>query len=89
VVTQRPSAGTGHRGDQVRLVVSLGPRLVAVPDVDSYGVEAAKAALVEAGFRVEVDTYEIASFGLGFVVEQQPAAGAMAPLGSTVTVYLV
>ena len=89
VLGQRPSGGTGHRGDRVQLVISLGPRLAAVPDVGSFGVEAAKAALSKAGFQVEVETYEVASFGLGFVVEQRPSAGTMAPLGSTVTVYLV
>ncbi len=36
---------------EITLVVSLGPHLVEVPDVDSFGVEAAQDALAEAGSR--------------------------------------
>ncbi|MDQ3483937.1 MAG: protein kinase, partial [Actinomycetota bacterium] len=38
VIGQRPDRGTGQSGDAITLVVSRGPRLVEVPDVDSVGV---------------------------------------------------
>lgn len=88
VISQAPRSGTGHRGDHVRLVVSRGPHLVQVPNVDSSGVAAAEAALQQAGFRVSVQE-NTPSFGLGFVVAQSPSAAAMAPYGSTVTIYVV
>jgi len=33
VISQDPASGTGHRGDTVKLVKSLGPEMVTVPDV--------------------------------------------------------
>ncbi|MGI8702588.1 MAG: protein kinase domain-containing protein [Nocardioidaceae bacterium] len=88
VITQSPRSGTGHRGDSIRLSVSRGPHLVPVPDVDNSGVAAAEAALQQAGFSVDVQK-NTPSFGLGFVVSQSPSADAMAPYGSTVTIYIV
>jgi serine/threonine-protein kinase len=87
VISQTPSSGTGHRKDVIRLVVSKGPPLVEVPDVYRVGVEAATEALERAGFEVEVEE-NIVSFGLGFVVDQDPAGGDLAPKGSTVTIYV-
>ena len=74
-------------GDTVTLDVSLGPHLVEVPSVYLSGIADAIQTLHEAGFKVRVrhaDPY----FGLGFVVEQKPSPHAMAPAGSTVTVYI-
>jgi serine/threonine-protein kinase len=89
VLTQTPTSGTLHRGDTVRLVVSKGPELVAVPDgLVAMGVEPAEAKLSELGF--EVDVQESSSYlGLGFVMEVDPGAGTLLPMGSTVTLYLV
>lgn len=88
VISQSPSSGTSHRGDTISLVVSRGPHLVQVPDVDSSGIEAARQALEGAGFGVDVQENS-PSFGLGFVVSQSPGGGEMAPYGSTVIVYVV
>jgi serine/threonine-protein kinase len=88
VVSQTPASGTGYRGDRIRIVVSRGPHLVQVPDVNHNGTSAAQEALQGAGFHVEVKQYT-PSFGLGFVVSQSPGGGAMAPYGSTVTIYIV
>jgi serine/threonine-protein kinase len=88
VIRQSPDHGTGHRDDRIRLAVSLGPHLVEVPDVFHYGVADAKAALSDAGFEVDVQENSV-SFGLGFVVVQDPDGGSMAPYGSTVTLTVV
>lgn len=88
VISQSPVSGTGHRGDHIKLVVSRGPHLVQVPDVNSSGVAAAEEALKAAGFKVSVQK-NTPSFGLGFVVSQSPGGGATAPYGSTVTIYIV
>lgn len=88
VIAQLPSSGVRYAGDSVRLVVSLGPHLVPVPDVDRYGVEDAKVALTEAGFTVRTQQYE-PYLGLGFVVGQTPRGGDMAPYGSEIVIEVV
>ncbi|HSE69920.1 MAG TPA: Stk1 family PASTA domain-containing Ser/Thr kinase, partial [Nocardioidaceae bacterium] len=67
VVSQTPSSGTLFRGDTVELVVSKGPVMVQVPEVQGVGVEEATRRLQEAGFNVttvQSDVY----VGLEFVV---------------------
>ncbi len=88
VISQSPDEGTLFKGDPVALVVSRGPELVEVPSVFRMGVDAARETLTDAGFRVRVRN-STPSFGLGFVVQQEPGAGDRAPKGSVVTVYLV
>ena len=88
VVSQTPSSGTLFRGDTVELVVSKGPVMVQVPEVQGVGVEEATRRLQEAGFNVttvQSDVY----VGLEFVVSSDPPQGTMAPSGSTVTLFLV
>ncbi len=89
VISQDPVDGTLFRGDEVHLVVSLGPELVAVPDgLRASGWEHAQEVLEAAGFKVEiehVDNY----LGLGFVYTTDPGSGSMVPKGSTVTLYLI
>lgn len=88
VISQTPDSGTGFKGDEVALVISLGPELVEVPDVVAQGVEAAEQTLTDAGFTVVV--VEGSTFlGLGFVAQQSPSGGATAPYGSKVTISLV
>jgi serine/threonine-protein kinase len=87
VISQTPRDGTGHAGDEIKLVVSKGPHLVEVPDVDLYGIDDATAALEKAGFNVNVQENQ-PYFGLGYVVDQSPSANAMAPYQSTITVYV-
>ena len=88
VLRQEPASGVRYAGDPIRLVVSLGQHLVPVPDVSSYGLDAATTTLEEAGFTVTVAHYE-AYFGLGFVVSQTPGAGDLAPYGSEIVVKVV
>ncbi|MFC6285578.1 Stk1 family PASTA domain-containing Ser/Thr kinase [Nocardioides sp. GCM10027113] len=90
VISQDPSGGTTlYRGDDVRLVVSLGPELVEVPSgLRGSGVDAARQRLEDLGFDVKVersDNY----FGLGYVFSHSPKAGEMVPRGSTITLYLI
>src|SRR5450759_2402517 len=55
VVSQDPVQNTQvHRGDTVALVVSKGPEMVQVPDVNKLGVAAATDLLKQAGFQVAV-----------------------------------
>jgi eukaryotic-like serine/threonine-protein kinase len=88
VIAQRPDSGVRYAGDPVTLVVSLGPHLVTVPDVGSYGVKDATTALEQAGFTVSVEQNS-PYFGLGFVVGQNPSGGSSAPYGSHVVITVV
>jgi serine/threonine-protein kinase len=88
VISQRPASGVRYAGDPVTLVVSLGPHLVTVPDVNHYGEGDAKAALSKAGFQVNVEQNS-PYFGLGFVVGESPSGGTSAPYGSRVTITVV
>jgi serine/threonine-protein kinase len=89
VISQDPVDGTLYRGDEVSLVVSLGPELIEVPGgLRASGWEHAQEVLEAAGFHVEiahVDNY----LGLGFVYDTDPDSGTMIPRGSTVTLYLI
>jgi serine/threonine-protein kinase len=89
VISQSPTDGTLFRGEDVSMVVSLGPELVAVPDgLRASGVESATEALEALGFVVQiqhVDNY----LGLGFVYSVDPGSGTEIPKGSTVILWLI
>ncbi|UNX56398.1 Stk1 family PASTA domain-containing Ser/Thr kinase [Georgenia sp. TF02-10] len=89
IVRQSPAAGSEqlYRGDAVDLVISLGPELVAVPDVVGQQVQAARQALEGAGFRVEVQ--EVLGGFFGTVRAQDPAGGGQVPRGSVITLTVV
>jgi serine/threonine-protein kinase len=87
VIRQAPASGTGFRGTKVALVVSKGPRLVAVPEVIGRQLDEARATLEASGFKVEVQQ----AFGgfFGTVRFQTPAAGERVAPGSTITLTVV
>ena len=91
VVSQRPAAGTRlRRGGTILLRASSGTRAArAVPDVVGLTAQEATAELRAAGFRAEIfaePTPDPAEEGL--VIRQEPAAGARAPSGTSVTIYV-
>lgn len=87
VISQSPAGGTLYRGDQVKLVVSKGPEMVAVPDVQGKQEADAEKILTDAGFQVKKDRFMGGVFGT--VRSQSPAAGGKAPKGSVVTLVIV
>ncbi len=93
VVSQSPEAGTTQkRGMRIQLNVSLGPtpgEQRAVPDVRGEDPTAAKAKLESAGFEVQTLPQGVTDASqIGTVVDEQPAGGRRAPVGSTVTIYV-
>jgi serine/threonine-protein kinase len=86
VFRQDPSPGIEvDEGSTVRLLVSGGPESTAVPNAVGLPEAQARDRLVAAGFQVE--TREVfAQDEPGTVVAQNPAAGADAADGSTVTI---
>ncbi|WP_206515518.1 Stk1 family PASTA domain-containing Ser/Thr kinase [Georgenia faecalis] len=90
VIRQDPSPGPDvqlYRGDEVTIVVSLGPEPVPVPDVVGQQIGAARTTLEEAGFVVEVE--EILGGFFGTVRSMSPGAGEALVPGSTVTLTVV
>ena len=93
VVSQSPEAGTTQkRGARIQLNVSLGPspgQQRAVPDVRGQDPAAAKTRLESAGFKVQTLPQGVTDANqIGTVVDEQPAGGRRAPVGSTVTIYV-
>ncbi len=87
VISQAPSTGTLHQGDQVTLVVSKGPELFAVPDVQGKQEDEARKILKDAGFDVKVDRFMGGIFGT--VRSQDPGAGSKQPKGTVITLVVV
>jgi len=87
VISQSPATGTLFRGDQVTLVVSKGPEMVSVPNVQGKQLRQARTILEDAGFQVRVENFMGGLFGT--VRSQSPAGDAKAPKGSTVTLVVV
>jgi beta-lactam-binding protein with PASTA domain len=82
VVRQAPAGGQLPPGGTVTLTLSLGPRMVEVPNVFSKSEKEAVAVLEDAGFAVEVD-YTFGESVLGLVAGQDKTGKQ--PEGSTVT----
>ena len=84
VISQSPGSGTGHRGDTVELVTSLGPEMITVPDVFRMPEDEARSELEAAGFSVAVE-HDRGEPVFGLVYEQSAEAGSELAKGSTVT----
>lgn len=89
VISSDPAPGqVVPRGTTIKLTVSKGPPLVAVPDVVGKKKASAIKALEAAGFTViavNMWSYVV----LNEVWEQSVKAGTMAPRGSTITIRIV
>jgi beta-lactam-binding protein with PASTA domain/tRNA A-37 threonylcarbamoyl transferase component Bud32 len=88
ISTSPPNGNVVPAGSQVVLVVSTGPKMVAVPNVKHQTVNQAQSALTAAGFQVNVQTDNNSTGSPGTVVKQDPTAGTKAKFGSTVTIFV-
>jgi len=73
------------KGSTVRVFVSTGPEIAAVPPVVGQEVEDATSTLEDAGFKVRTDEQESEDREPGTVLAQDPAGGSQRGKGSTVT----
>ncbi len=89
VISQDPAKGTGKKGDEITLTSSKGPVMVTVPNVRAMGTKAAESVMTKAGFRVRTHAVKTNYLGLGYVAYTNPRARTQAPLGSTITLYVV
>jgi serine/threonine-protein kinase len=87
VISQSPAGTTAYKGDKVKLVVSKGPVLVKVPNVQGKQEPEAIKILKDAGFEVKVERFMGGIFGT--VRSQDPAADSEQPKGTTITLVVV
>lgn len=85
IVSQNPKSGTLPRGQTITFTVSKGPEMIAVPWLTGKTVKDATAALKKLGFKVKV---VYVSQWLNTVTHTDPGQDALAPKGSTVTIYV-
>ena len=89
VIRQNPSQDTVvSAGDKVDLQVGRGLTSVAVPNLDGMNAADARAALQKANLGYREVTAVSNDAGKGKVVKQDPATGAQAKPGATVTVTI-
>lgn len=88
IISQDPADGTGHKGDEITLVVSKGPVLVTVPKVIGMSSGEAKQKLEDLGFQVKT-SYPLLVPVLFQVQGQSVKADTSAPKGSTITIDVV
>jgi serine/threonine-protein kinase len=89
VIRTSPAAGTSvNRGSNVTLVVSSGPKQVAVPDVVGLTKAEAQQTLGNQGFQFTSTEQGSDTVDPGTVLSQTPAAGAKAAPGSTVAIVV-
>jgi serine/threonine-protein kinase len=88
ISTSPPNGNVVPAGSTVILVVSTGPKMVAVPNVKHDSVSQAQSTLKGAGFQVSVQTDNNSTGTPNTVVKQDPSAGTKAKFGSTVTIFV-
>ena len=87
VIAQTPEQGSqAAKGSPVDLSVAQAPATAAVSSVVGLTQAAADAALVNGGFVVVVARQSSATVANGLVIDQTPAVGVIAQVGSTVTI---
>jgi serine/threonine-protein kinase len=90
VLTQNPQGGTTvASGSTITLVVAKQPQDAAVPDVTGKDQTTAGAELLDAGFKIDVQTQPVTDPNqVGKVLRQRPSAGRRVKRGSTVILHV-
>lgn len=83
--TDPVGGSTLTKGDTVILLPSLGPLLVSVPNIVSLPLDQAAATLRRLGLKLTTAIVPSPEIPARTVIDQEPAAGATVPPGSTVT----
>lgn len=90
VIAQTPEAGQSVAvGSEIVLVISLGPKMIEVPDLVGLTETAAESSLNAAGLAVGSVNEELSeSFDAGTVVRQDPPANTEVIPGSSVSIVI-
>ena len=88
ILQQRPTPGAAMRNMEVRVIVARMGGELQVPDVLGKPEEAARSALVGAGFEVPPAQHEASEKPKGTVINQVPNPGAQVKAGAAVHLIL-
>ncbi|MEV0169664.1 Stk1 family PASTA domain-containing Ser/Thr kinase [Streptomyces sp. NPDC050803] len=90
VISTDPAAGERIRhNDSVNLVISKGPEVVKVPDLEGYRLDKAKAVLKSEGLEPGMVTREFSdSVAKGSVISTEPGAGTERRSGTAVALVV-
>ena len=90
VITQDPASGSSvAQGSPVNLVISTGPQMVTVPDVEALPQDAATTAIMAAKLTVGTLTHQSNNtVATGNVIGQDPASGSSVAQGSPVNLVI-
>src|SRR5208282_3072000 len=90
VISQDPASGSSlPEGSPVNRVISSGPQMVAVPNVDGLTQDAATAVLTAAKLKVGTNTPQTSNtVATGRAISQDPASGSSLAEGSSVNLVI-
>ncbi len=85
IISQDLEKGTSSTDREIKVIVSKGPKLVVLPDVEDKDIKVARYELEETlGFKVEVEEVEHEEIAAGIIISQEQEALAEYPYGSTI-----
>jgi len=90
VISQDPASGSSvAQGSPVNLVISSGPQMVTVPNVEGLTQDAATTAITGAKLTVGTITQQASNtVVIGNVISQDPASGSSVAQGSPVNLMI-
>jgi beta-lactam-binding protein with PASTA domain len=90
VISQDPASGSSlAEGSAVNLMISSGPRMVAVPNVEGLTENAATKTITGANLTAGTITQQTSSMvGIGKVISQEPVSGSSLAQGSPVKLLI-
>ena len=90
VISQDPASGSSvAQGSPVNLVISSGPQMVTVPNVEGLTQDAATTAIRAAKLTVGTVTQQTSNtVAIGNVISQDPASGSSVAQGSPVNLVI-
>ncbi len=89
VIRMSPPPGTSIEKDgEVSIVISKGPELISIPDLEGMSQDDAKSELETRGFVVQIKAGISDPENYGKVVAQSPQKEEMAIKGATVTIWI-
>lgn len=86
ILSQEPAAGTAAAAETViKVVISMGPEQIALPDIAGWPQEYATKYLEALGFKVDVLTVNVSTYEKGLCEGTDPVAGTKLSIGDTIT----
>lgn len=89
IMAQTPEAGRSLKGKhEIRVTVSLGPKMVKLDDLTNYNVNTAKEMLTSMKLKYDIEEVYSDEVAKDFVVRTDPAGGSSLDEGYTIKLYV-